>query len=518
MILGCCTDPGILPRQGIDFYYTTNRPLLRNVVNGNKIILTYCYSCCIYRPPRTSHCSICDNCVERFDHHCLWLGTCIGKRNYRYFYCLIFCLFTSGIFQIICAIYYVVIESKKFKNKENNSLFIIIGFSSVGFYNILFLIFFMGKLFIIHTILIFLNITFYEYVKKKLDIYPLNPFKKFFFDTWKRFILLLPYKSLFVSYLREKQEKEKNNSNPNFENIIIDSEFKNNKEEKKEYIFDNQNKEKDNTVSQNSICHQNQNSEIVEINKNYICANSEERELNSTELKNKNSLIKEKDSNEKEININPIISFNKNKIIKKKEINENQTQLQTEKEIIITKKIIKLKHDDNDNDNDNIEIKHEKSSTPKKQFSQMASSYYSDSIKSNEKENKEKNVKINNYYSRNILIPSNETEKIMETDDNNIIIEENINNSFNDINSMIKSRNDIIFRHNLHISSNDLKRKNYYTIENSLEDEESNIGDKIKINIKYEKMKKLKEEHSNNLLTERIAQNRAKRYHLNHEE
>lgn len=31
------------------------------------------------------HCHTCGVCVRGFDHHCIWLGTCIGERNYLAF-------------------------------------------------------------------------------------------------------------------------------------------------------------------------------------------------------------------------------------------------------------------------------------------------------------------------------------------------------------------------------------------------------------------------------------------------
>ena len=205
MIKGGCTDPGILPRQNSDVYYTTNRANMKKIINGHILRVNYCYSCYLFRPPRTSHCAVCDNCVERFDHHCMWLGTCVGKKNYKYFYTLLGSLNINAIFQIIFCLYVLTIEAKKIKNKENKgyTFIIIIGF--IILYNLLFVIIFIGKLFILHTYLVIKGLTFYEYSKDKMKSYPnkMNPFNRYKLFSKKCILFRRKEKSFLLSALNQ---------------------------------------------------------------------------------------------------------------------------------------------------------------------------------------------------------------------------------------------------------------------------------------------------------------------------
>ena len=42
-----------------------------------------CPDCKVIRTPRSRHCTVCNVCVERFDHHCSWINNCVGVNNHN---------------------------------------------------------------------------------------------------------------------------------------------------------------------------------------------------------------------------------------------------------------------------------------------------------------------------------------------------------------------------------------------------------------------------------------------------
>ncbi|KAJ8770225.1 hypothetical protein K2173_011578 [Erythroxylum novogranatense] len=78
-LLTSFSDPGTVKAENVSDFLSAYP--YDNIIYKEK----ECSTCKIPKPARSKHCSICDRCVARFDHHCGWMNNCIGERNTRYF-------------------------------------------------------------------------------------------------------------------------------------------------------------------------------------------------------------------------------------------------------------------------------------------------------------------------------------------------------------------------------------------------------------------------------------------------
>ena len=424
-ILGGCTDPGILPRQGDDFYYNTNRPLLKQVINGHIVTLTFCYSCSLFRPPRTSHCSLCDNCVERFDHHCLWLGTCIGKRNYKYFYTLIFCLNFSSTYQIIFSMYYIIFQIKKFKNKESYSILLLLGLSGVALVDLLFLAFFIAKLFYLHTYLVFSSTTFYEYIKNKFKKIPkINPFKKKIFGTWDKIIFSIPPKSFLVSYLSKNRKRfnieEEENNKRKEKQIINVQKNKNKSKDKKMYMESERILESHNDVN---------DAEELNINSNRINrkSNGGKKDDNSIDKDDSNKIPRSNSTQN-------LIMLNINKLYE-----QGRVESTFKNQVINFLSSNYSDNAENDNEENEIESENEKYVKEKEDISQE------DDLKFNNSFNA-KGIGFETYRKKNNPNNKNDDEEEKENDKKESQNNEDINEEDNDDNNNEEQKDKVVLK------------------------------------------------------------------------
>ncbi|CAD8080720.1 unnamed protein product [Paramecium primaurelia] len=149
-------------------------------MRGHQFKLKFCNTCAIYRPPRASHCPACDNCVLRFDHHCPWIGACVGRRNYIYFYLFIFFLSATMIYVFSTCLAYIFGNMENDKDKGEQIIQILqrnpISLA-LAIYCFIFSFFVVG-LWGFHTFLVITNMTTNEYLKKHWIIQSKNPFRR----------------------------------------------------------------------------------------------------------------------------------------------------------------------------------------------------------------------------------------------------------------------------------------------------------------------------------------------------
>lgn len=99
MTITVCTDPGYLKNDNVDFLY------LLEVSDPTHL----CPDCLTVRTSRSKHCSVCQRCVERFDHHCPWINNCVGANNHNYFFQFVVSMFLV-IAQALSHAIYVLVE------------------------------------------------------------------------------------------------------------------------------------------------------------------------------------------------------------------------------------------------------------------------------------------------------------------------------------------------------------------------------------------------------------------------
>ena len=190
LIMTAMRDPGFYPRSSPKDSSSRRSPHKHthefHLDNGYIVTTKFCATCCHYRPPRCSHCAVCDNCVDKFDHHCPWVGNCIGRRNYASFFafvssCTVLCVWVI----VVCILQLNDSAVDQHDGDWGSAIKAYPGSLAVAIYASL-AIWFVGGLTVFHSVLITKNTTTYEHFRNRFSsVRRENPYDRGFFGNWK---------------------------------------------------------------------------------------------------------------------------------------------------------------------------------------------------------------------------------------------------------------------------------------------------------------------------------------------
>ena len=325
-------DPGIMNRNN-KFCFRGDDTCIKLVHKGFYKETKVCKTCYIVKPFRSHHCQDCGNCIYNFDHHCPWIGGCVGGRNYVYFFFFFFLFNINNIFIAVFCIIHIIYSYKDIKGEEKIDKWVAINLINLipTLLTMIFLgltMFFTVGLNIYHIKLISRGMSTKEEIKKLIFDNIGNPYDKGcskncgeFWTRHKKY-----EKSYTVKDLRTKAIIV-NNDNKNNYNVIKSSntplimpyEYSKkeidlmNKTKNKNLINENNNLEEITEI--NNINNNNEN------NNNMIDKQNENQEIEIKADKEKEQIISEKSPkdenniNQKLINEEPIkneiLSFDK---------------------------------------------------------------------------------------------------------------------------------------------------------------------------------------------------------------
>ena len=109
------SDPGVMTNNEYNS--------LLDAVEKGENLENFCPFCLVRKNYKNTHCLICQKCIDEFDHHCFWVGNCIGKKNYTFFFIFLIFVIFNTIYNFGITSYYIVYEMTAIRGEKGNNAF-----------------------------------------------------------------------------------------------------------------------------------------------------------------------------------------------------------------------------------------------------------------------------------------------------------------------------------------------------------------------------------------------------------